>query len=75
MVTVTVTAAQELTKEQLTKLATAVEKKRGEKVSVNVVVDPSVIGGVKVQIGSAEYDATIDGKLAHLRQELMQSLG
>ncbi len=73
MVIVTVTAAQELTAEQKKKITAAVEKKYG-KIELTEVVDPTVVAGLKVRVGSIEYDATAGGKLAHLRQELMERI-
>jgi F-type H+-transporting ATPase subunit delta len=74
-VTVTVTTAQSLTADQKKKLTTAVEKKHGQKVELQEIVEPSVIGGFKVHFGSTEYDATISGKLEQLRQELLNTIG
>jgi F-type H+-transporting ATPase subunit delta len=73
MVTATVTTAQELSTEQKKKITAAIEKKYG-KVELKQVVDESIIGGVNVQVGSTEYDATVRGKLAQLRQELMEQI-
>jgi F-type H+-transporting ATPase subunit delta len=73
MVAVTVTAAQELTSEQKKKITAAVEKKYG-KIELTEVIDPAVVAGLKVHVGSIEYDATAGGKLAQLRQELMERI-
>lgn len=50
-------------------LQKAVEKKYG-KVEMVEVVDPSLIGGVKVTIGSHQIDATVKSKLNQLKQQL-----
>lgn len=43
----------------------------GKKVLLKEVVDPSVIGGVKVRLGSILYDATIRGQLDRLKAALV----
>jgi F-type H+-transporting ATPase subunit delta len=50
------------------------EKYKTDTVNLTTHIDPEVIGGVKLVINSVEYDATIRGKLANLRSQLMASL-
>lgn len=69
MKTLTITSAIELTASQLKELVSAVEKKYG-KVSVNQIIDPSVIGGVSVTIDSVQIDATVAHSLQQLRQSI-----
>lgn len=45
----------------------------GKKVILHEVVDPSVIGGVKVRMGSILYDATIKGQVEKLKATLINS--
>ncbi|MBP7842375.1 F0F1 ATP synthase subunit delta [Candidatus Woesebacteria bacterium] len=72
---VTVTSAVELTEKQVKKIVDAVEKKYSENtVELKQVVNPSVIAGVKLTIGSQEIDATASTKLAKLHQELKENL-
>lgn len=72
---VTVTTAQPLTADQKKKLVAAIEKKHDQKVELQETVDSSVVGGLSVRFGSTEYNATVSGKLAQLRQELLEQLG
>lgn len=72
---VTVTSAIELTKPQVKKITDAVAKKySGSTVEIKQVVDPAVIGGIKVSLGSEEIDATTYNKLEKLHLQLKQSL-
>ena len=72
---VTVTSAIELTNTQVKKIVDAVEKKHTQtSVDLKKIVDPSVIGGIKITIGSEEIDATIYSKLEQLHEQLKQSL-
>ncbi len=62
MNSVTIITAQALTKEQLHSAQALVEKKLG-KVTIVQTVDPTVLGGIQIKIGSQTFDATIAGKL------------
>lgn len=64
-----VTTAVALTKKQLNTLTDALEKKYPA-VVVHEVVDPAVLGGIKVTIGSREIDATLEHKLQQVRRAL-----
>lgn len=70
---VTVTTAVPLTDAQRKTIATALEKKVGSP-EFTQVVDPSVLGGVKIVVGSTEYDGTVEGKLVRLKQLLLQTI-
>ncbi len=70
---ITVTTAVPLTDAQRSTLAKGLEKKVGTTQFV-AVVDPSIIGGIKVQIGSTEYDTTLRGRLQRLKQLLLQTI-
>jgi F-type H+-transporting ATPase subunit delta len=66
---ITITTAQKLDAAQLSELKTLVESKVGE-VAYEQVVDPQVLGGLKITIGSQEFDATLSGKLKKLESML-----
>ena len=70
---VTIITAVKLTKDQLKKIETAVEKKVGS-ARYSEVIDPSVIGGLMLIIDDEEYDGTIQGKLKKLRTSLLQNI-
>lgn len=72
---VTVTSAVALTSSQVKKITDAVEKKHKEStVELKQVVDPSVIAGLKITVGSEEIDATVYSKLEKLHLQIKQSL-
>jgi len=66
----TVHAATALSSEQLNRLQSALGARYGGQVSLNVVVDPAVVGGVRVEIGDDVIDATVSSRLGDLRQRL-----
>lgn len=52
-------------------LSKRLEKLTGKTIVLKDKVDPSVIGGVRVKLGSRLYDATIKGQLEKLKTSLM----
>lgn len=66
----TVITATPLNAEQAQRLAGALAKKYGRDVSLNAVLDPTVVGGLRVQIADDVIDGSISGRLAELRQRL-----
>lgn len=71
MLKVVVTTASLLPEKTAEVLKKAVAKKHGAKVQYEFRVDPAVIGGIKVVIGSQAIDATIAGKLALVQKQLL----
>ncbi len=63
-----ITTAIPLTADQRQKLSTAIAQKHGS-ISIDEVVDPAVVGGIKIVIGSKEYDRTIAGRLSQLHKQ------
>lgn len=69
MHTVTVTTAIELSAAQRKEIEALAAKKLGTKsVSIKEVVDPKVIGGLALQIGSRLYDATVRHELNSIQE-------
>lgn len=70
---VVVTTAVPLTAEQRKKIKTAIEAKLGS-VNYSETVDESVIGGIKLLVGSRAFDGTVKSKLNRLKQLLLQTI-
>ncbi|MGN6220501.1 MAG: F0F1 ATP synthase subunit delta [Microbacterium sp.] len=66
----TVVAATPLSDAQRDRLTAALSKRYGTKVSLNTIVDPTVVGGLRVQIADDVIDASVSSRLADLRQRL-----
>ncbi|HEX4442664.1 MAG TPA: F0F1 ATP synthase subunit delta [Galbitalea sp.] len=66
----TVTIASELDAPQRQRLADALTKQYGRDISLNEIVDPSILGGMRVQVGSEVIDGTISSRIATLRIRL-----
>jgi F-type H+-transporting ATPase subunit delta len=69
-VTAEVTAAQPLTEAQNTALSDQLSRAVGGRVSVDLTIDPSLIGGMVVKIGSRMVDGSLRSKLQRLRLAL-----
>lgn len=65
----TVTVAKQIDDEQVRRLQAGLAQRFGRPVSIAQVVDPSVIGGVRVQLGDDVIDDTVQSKLGHLRRQ------
>jgi F-type H+-transporting ATPase subunit delta len=68
--TLTVRVARELTEENLSRLAASLQEKYGRKVHLNVLVDPDVVGGIRVEIGHDVIDGTVASRLDNARRRL-----
>ena len=65
---VTVTTATPLSKEQVEKLIAIYSAKTGHPVHINSVVDPTVLGGLRIQVGDEVTDNTVVAQLQHLQR-------
>ena len=67
---VELTTAVELSQREFDDLVSRVGRASGRKVRASRAVDPSLVGGLVLQIGSRRLDASIRGRLDRLHQEL-----
>ena len=65
-----ITSAFELTAEQVSDLATTLEKKFGRKLHPTVTVDNSLIGGVRIVVGDQVLDTSVRAKLQQMQVAL-----
>jgi F-type H+-transporting ATPase subunit delta len=66
----TVHTASTLSEEQRTRLSDALSRRYDGRVSLNEVIDPTIVGGLRVQIADDVIDGSISARLAELRQKL-----
>ncbi|RNL80019.1 F0F1 ATP synthase subunit delta [Nocardioides marmorisolisilvae] len=66
----TVRVASALTAEQSTRLAAALGKENARPVHLNTVVDPSVVGGIHVEIGDFVVDGSISARVDDARRQV-----
>jgi F-type H+-transporting ATPase subunit delta len=70
--TATVTAAGELTDAQLQRLALVLSRIYNGPVQIQVVLDPTVVGGVRVQVGDEVVDGTILRRIQDAERALLR---
>jgi F-type H+-transporting ATPase subunit delta len=66
----TVITATPLSAAQAERLSAVLTRRYGKKVGLNTVIDPSVVGGLRVQIADDVIDASVAARLSDLRQRL-----
>jgi F-type H+-transporting ATPase subunit delta len=71
--TLTLQSARALDRAERSRLVTRLEALYGKKFDVTEVVDPALIGGLRIMMGDRRIDATIAGRLNALARELAQA--
>lgn len=66
----TVTAAVALTEQQSDRLASALSAQLGFDVQVNVVVDPEVVGGLRISLGGELIDGTLSSRIGEAQRRI-----
>ncbi|HHV21896.1 MAG TPA: F0F1 ATP synthase subunit delta [Propionibacterium sp.] len=66
----TVRVARPLTPEQHERLRAALSRQVGREVAMHVVVDPEVLGGVRVELGDEVIEGTVSGRLDDARRQI-----
>jgi F-type H+-transporting ATPase subunit delta len=70
---VELTTAVDLSDEEAREVIEQIEKASGRKVEARRSVDPDLIGGLVIQVGSMRLDASVRGRLNQLRRDLKGS--
>lgn len=67
-----VMTSTEITRDYENRLKAALEKVINRDIDIEVVKDPSLLGGILVKVGSTMYDSSIKGQLRLLKDELIK---
>jgi F-type H+-transporting ATPase subunit delta len=67
---VELTTAYELSDAEAKSIVQTIEKASGRTVEASRTVDPSLVGGIVLQVGSHRADGSVRGRLERLRHEL-----
>ena len=65
-------SARPLKEADLKRLLEALEKKSGKKVNLENRIDPELIAGIKVTVGSTVTDVTMKNRIESLKEELLK---
>ena len=68
---VELTTAYELSDDEAASIVEKIEQSSGSTVEATRTVDPSLFGGIVLQVGSHRLDASVRGRLSRLRHELV----
>jgi F-type H+-transporting ATPase subunit delta len=66
-------SAKALTESEAAAIAAKFTNLTGRNIQVTNIVDPSLIGGIKVRIGDKLYDGSLSGKLERMEKVLQAS--
>lgn len=66
----TVRVAVDLSEDERSRLAEALGRQYGRQIQLNVIVDPKVVGGVRVDIGDEVIDGTIAARLDEAQRRI-----
>ena len=72
IVPVTAHVADELSVDDVKELQKTLEKNIGKNTELDLKVDPSLLGGIKLRIDNTYLDASIRAKMDNLRRDLLQ---
>lgn len=67
-----VTSPVEIGKDYENKLKNALSQLTGRDIELEFIFDPSLLGGVRIQVGSTMYDSSIKGQLGLLKDKLIK---
>tara|TARA_Y100000590_G_scaffold142453_1_gene163474 strand:+ start:1449 stop:2006 length:558 start_codon:yes stop_codon:yes gene_type:complete len=67
------TAAKELNDEDINKIKNELTKNFGSNIKINYKYDPSLIGGLVIQVGSVMVDTSIKNKLQQIENKMIEA--
>lgn len=68
-----VTTARELTADEKRLLEEKIARTSGKRITAQYSLDPTLVGGVRVKVGSTIYDGSVRGKLDRMREQLTEA--
>ena len=74
MIKINVTTATKLDKDQLKKIRDTIKDKYEDRIELNQIVDASIVGGIKINVGSLQFDSTVIGKLRMIKKQLLTAV-
>ena len=67
-----VTSPVQVGKDYAAQLSESLKRVTGRDIDLEFVIDPSLLGGVSIKVGSTMYDSSIKGQLGLLRDKLIK---
>lgn len=72
-VRVYVTSAVALNENELSRIGDVIQARMNLKPIMVSIVDPSILGGVKIRVGDRQYDATVKTRIENIRNQILTS--
>ena len=70
--TIEVSSAFALTPGQMARLQSELERREGKPVYLSYRIEPGLVGGLSLKKGNVIYDVSIQGRLAKLKEKMME---
>lgn len=64
-------SVSQLSEDQISKLEENITKKLNKKVELTNIIEPSIIGGIKIVVNDTVFDNSVSNRLQALKQELI----
>lgn len=68
--TATIESATELAPEPRTQMVENLKRKYGDDLATQFVINPDLLGGLRIRVGSDVWDSTVRNRLQRLQQQL-----
>ena len=68
----TITSTKELSDDEISKIKTKLKDKFNSEFNINLLTDTSLIGGLKIQVGSQMIDSSIKNQLNLLKAKMKE---
>ncbi len=68
-----ISSAQAMSAPQAARLTASLSARTGRTIRIRWQQDPALLGGLRVQLGSTVYDASLQGRLRLLKQQLLSA--
>ena len=69
-----VSSARQLSEEDYERIRKALEKMRGKTIQLTKLINPALIAGIRVKIGSTVMDATVEKQIDDMKKNLIEEM-
>ncbi len=70
-VRIKIVSAEALSDQELSEITSSLKKSLNKEVIPELVIDPSLLGGLRIEVGGTVYDGSLKNKLEMIKQKLL----